>query len=80
MTPEIFAPGVVSIEDGKEYKITFSPDLQEIFFTRRTPHGGNDRLWYCRYENDKLTMPEPAPFGYDCLELEANFSHDGKRI
>jgi hypothetical protein len=48
MTPEIFAPGIVSIENGKEYKITFSPDLLEIFIIRRKPHGENDRLWYSR--------------------------------
>jgi Tol biopolymer transport system component len=80
MTPEIFAPGIVSIEEGKEYKITFSPDLREIVFTRRTPRGGNDRLWYCRFEDGKLNKPVPAPFGHDCLELEASFTPDGMRI
>ena len=80
MTPEVFAPGIVSIEEGKEYKITFSPDLQEIFFTRRTPKGRNDRLWYNRLENGKLTIPKIAPFSYDCLESDACFSPDGKRL
>ena len=28
---EVFAPGIVSIEEGKEYNITISPDLEEIF-------------------------------------------------
>ena len=77
---EIFVPGVVSIEEGKEYKITFSPDLQEIYFTRRTPGGRDDRLWYSRLENGRLTMPELAPFAYDCLESDACFTPDGKRL
>jgi Tol biopolymer transport system component len=77
---EVFAPGIVSIEDGKEYKITISPDLQEIFFTRRTPNGRNDRLWYSRLENGALTTPEPAPFAYDSLETDACFAPDGSRL
>lgn len=76
---QVFAPGIVSIENGKEYKITFSPDL-DIFFTRRTPSGQNDRLWHSHLENGKLTMPELAPFGYDCLESDASFTPDGKRL
>jgi Tol biopolymer transport system component len=77
---EVFAPGIVSIEDGKEYKITVSPDLQEIFFTRRTPNGRNDRLWYSRLENGALTTPELAPFAYDSLESDACFTPDGRRL
>jgi Tol biopolymer transport system component len=77
---QVFAPGVVSIEDGKEYKITFSPDLQEILFTRRTPQGKNDRIWYSRLENGKLTTPELAAFACDCLEMDPSFTPDGNRV
>ena len=77
---EVFAPGVVSIEDGKEYKITFSPDLQEIFFVRRTPNGGNDRIWYSRIEDGALTGPVLAPFSYDCFEMDPAFTPDGNRV
>ena len=34
------------------------PDLQEIFFTRRTPGGSDDRIWTSRLENGTLTTPE----------------------
>ena len=77
---EIFAPGIVSIEEGKEYKITFSPDLQEVFFTRRTPNGRNDRIWYTRLENGTLTIPELASFAYDSLEMDPSFTPDGNRV
>jgi hypothetical protein len=77
---QVFAPGIVSIEEGKEYKIAVSPDLQEVFFTRRTPRARDDRLWYSRLENGELTMPELAPFSYDSLESDACFSPDGKRL
>lgn len=77
---EVFAPGVVSLEEGKEYNITISPDLQEIFFTRRTPGGRDDRIWTSRIENGRLTLPEPAPFTYDGLETDACFTPDGNRL
>ncbi|MBU0492364.1 MAG: VCBS repeat-containing protein [Chloroflexi bacterium] len=77
---QVFAPGIVSIEDGKEYKIAFSPDLQEIFFTRRTPKGRDDRLWTCWLENGNLTVPELASFAYDTLETDACFTPDGNRL
>jgi len=80
MKPEVFAPGVVSIEDGKEYKISFTPDLSEMVFTRRTPKGRNDRLWYCRFEDGRISTPVPAPFGCDCNEMEASFTPDGNRV
>lgn len=77
---ELFAPGIVSVEEGKDYNITISPDLQEIFFTRRTPGGRDDRIWTSRLENGKLTVPELAPFTYDLLETDACFTPDGNRL
>ena len=77
---EVFAPGVVSIEEGKEYKIAISPDLQEIFFIRRTPFGGDDRLYYSHLEDGQLTIPELGPFAYDSLEADPCFTPDGKRV
>jgi hypothetical protein len=77
---EVFAPGIVSVEEGKEYNITFSPDLQEIFFTRRTPGGKDDRLWCSRLEEGKLTAPGLAPFAHDSLETDACFAPDGNRL
>jgi Tol biopolymer transport system component len=77
---EVFAPGVVSIEDGQEYKITFSPDLQEIFFVRRTPNGRNDHIWYSSLENGVLSAPVLAPFAYDCIEMDPAFTPDGNRL
>ena len=76
----MFAPGIVSIEEGKEYKITISPDLQEIVFTRRTPGGRDDRLWASRLEHGTLAVPELAPFGHDVLETDACFTPDGNRL
>jgi len=80
MTPEVFAPGVVSIEEGKEYKPTISPDATEIFFVRRTPRKRNDCIWTSRLENGKLTVPQIASFTYSCFEGQPCFTPEGERL
>lgn len=42
ITPEIFAPGIVST-DAWELHGTFSPDGEEFFFTRRASLEGYDK-------------------------------------
>lgn len=78
--PEIFAPGIVSIEDGKEYKPTISPDGTELFFIRRTPNKRNDCIYYAKLENGVLSNPSRATFSYNCFEGQPTFSTDGKRL
>jgi len=80
MTPKIFAPGILSIEEGKEYKPTISPDATEIFFIRRTPRKRNDCIWTSRLEKGKLTTPQITPFTYRCFEGQPCFIPDGKRL
>jgi Tol biopolymer transport system component len=77
---EVFAPGIVSIEDGKEYKMTISPDLREVFFTRRTPKGRDDRIWYTQLDDGVLVTPVLAPFTYESLEVGPCFAPDGDRL
>ncbi len=79
-TPKIFSQNIISIDNGKEYNITFSPDLNQIVFTRRTPNGENDRLWYSYLEEEILTIPQRIQFGFDCFETDACFTPEGKRI
>ncbi len=38
MMPELFAPGLISLEEGAEYGSHFSPDLNEFYFTRNYPN------------------------------------------
>jgi len=80
MTPEVFAPGIISTKKQNDSNITFSPDLQEFFFSRRTPGKTDNRLWYSRVEKGKLRVPEPAPFTYNCLEEYPCLSPNGKRL
>ena len=82
MTPEIFAPGIISRTDTQEFAGTFSPDGKEFFFTRRPIYEDFElqRIWYTKIENDKWTEPALAPFTYDCFESEPYISPDGMRL
>lgn len=80
LTPEIFAPDLISIEEGKEYKPTISPDATEIFFMRRTPGGRDDCIWTSILEGSKLTEPHIAGFSYQCFEGQPCFTPDGNRL
>jgi len=80
-TPELFAPGVVSTEEGWEAAVTFSPDGKEFFFTRRADIQGNDnRLMYMQIKDGLWTMPKAAPFAKNLTEYESFIAPDGKTI
>ncbi len=77
--PQIFAPGILSTEDGFEFSGTFSPDVNEYYFTKRK-QGYGQRVWYTKIKNGRWTQPELAPFTYDCFEFEPYISSDGKYL
>lgn len=79
-TPEIFAPGLISTKDNIEFAGTFSPDFREFFFTRRKNGTFDNRIYHVKFENNKLTEPELAPFSYDCFEFEPHISPNGQLL
>jgi len=81
ITPEIFAPGIISTENAWEAAISFSPDGKEFFFTRRENIQGNEnRIMHSELVNGVWTKPKLAPFARDITEYEAFISPDGKRV
>ena len=60
-TPLVFGPGVVSIKDAKDFAITFSPEMDEIYFTRRKPEEDNE-IYAMKLIDGKWSNPEPAFF------------------
>ena len=80
LTPEVFAPGLVST-DAYEVAGTFSPDGLEYFFTRRPDEGGADnRLYYTRFSDGAWTEPDLAPFARDVMEFEPHITPAGDRV
>lgn len=88
MSPEIFAPGVVSTPGAVELNGVFSPDMTEFFFTRTTvlPGGGEGtaRMHRCRLRPDGTwTPPEPVqvwPDNATSLAVDMTYSLDGNRL
>ncbi len=81
LSPEIFAPGIVSTEKAWEAAVSFSPDGKELFFTRREDiRGTENRIIYSEFLDGKWTKPSLAPFARDITEYEAFVSPDGKKI
>jgi hypothetical protein len=81
MTPEIFAPGIVSTEKVWEAAVSFSPDGKEFFFTRRENIQGNEnRILYMELKDGTWTSPKPAPFALEITEYETFVSPDGKTV
>ncbi len=81
MTAEIFAPGVVSVNGRYEYAVSFSPDLDEMYFS------GNKKdevqiVYYSKRKGDKWTHPKKANFtkGRKKNEFEAFVNMTGDKI
>jgi Tol biopolymer transport system component len=80
MSPEIFAPGIISTEEY-EFGGTFSPDGKEYYFTRRPTHQGSEnRIYYSRLIDAGWTDPQIAQFAEDIFEFEPVITPDGQRL
>jgi hypothetical protein len=77
MTPEIFAPGIISTEKV-ELNSVFSPDGREFFFT--ATEGDVDVIYYCKQIDGKWTKPKAAPFSGNAIDVDMSFSPDGSRL
>jgi Tol biopolymer transport system component len=81
LTPEIFAPGIVSLTGRYEGLISFSPDLAEVYF------GANNKnketaIYFSKIEANRWTPIKKANFtkGQKAEEIHPSVSPDGKKI
>ena len=83
MTPEIFAPGIVST-DAHEFSSSFTPDGKEFYFTRRESGQIPTLIMVSKCVDGVWTKPEPAPFNnppqQGQMSFEAMVTPDGKRL
>lgn len=80
MTPEIFAPGIVSTEEYKEFGITFSPDGTEFYFTRGSIEVRQNTIIVCRLKDECWTKPELAYFSGIHYDDEPHITVDGSKM
>lgn len=80
-TAKIFAPGVVSVTGRYEHGISFSADLNEMYFSANKDRGLT-AIYFSRFEDGKWTEIEKANFtkGEKEEEMHPFVSPDGKKI
>jgi hypothetical protein len=77
--PQLFAKGIIST-NSYEFAITFSPEMDELFFTRRN-RGEDNKIYIMQLFNGKWSNPEPTFFtatkGWD---FEPHISPKGDKL
>lgn len=81
LIPEVFAPGIVSIDGRFEGAVSFSPDLEEMYFGADNKDGETS-IYFTRLEGNKWTPINKADFSKGKIDEETHpfVSPDGKRI
>jgi Tol biopolymer transport system component len=81
LIPENFAPGIVSIKGRFDFGISFSPDLNEVYFSVQ-PKSGPADIYFSKIEDKKWQSIQKANFtkGNKAGEMEPFVSADGNRI
>ncbi len=79
LTPEVFAPGLVSTSELNERDVNFSSDGKEFYFTR-WPTEGDWNVMFMRQENGRWTEPQRASFSGKYHEAEAFFAPDENQM
>jgi hypothetical protein len=80
LSPEVFAPGIVSTEEYKEFGITFSLDGTEFYFTRGSIELRQNTIMVCRVKDGCWTKPEPAYFSGTHYDDEPHITVDGSKM
>ena len=75
ITPEIFAPGIVSSSDALEFGIAFMPDGKEFYFSRR-----GVGVMVCVWSDADWSAPRKAPFLKKYKGGAVHIMADGKRL
>lgn len=77
MTPELFAPGIISTE-RVELNSVFSPDGKEFFFA--ATEGDVDIIYYSEQIDGRWAKPKAAPFSGNAIDVDMSYSEDGNRL
>jgi hypothetical protein len=79
MTPEIFAPGIISTDSYSEGCGVFSLDAKSFLFNRFFK-GKPYTISLTEIKDGKWTKPSPAPFNSEYNDWDYNFAPDGKTL
>jgi hypothetical protein len=80
LIPEVFAPGIVSLENRLEHGLSFNYNSKEVIFGTLTENDLNGNIHYAHKVNDVWTKPEIfSPLKNKCAYLPY-FTPDGQSI
>lgn len=78
-TPEVFAPGIVSTTEDRDYSAFFTPDLKEFYFTRRDNKSGKWSLISFKSKNNRWHESVVGPrVGRPMIAPDGKTMHLGK--
>jgi hypothetical protein len=77
-TPQLFAPGVISLAGRTEYGISISPAGDEMLFA--IGDWPDKRTMIMEYKNSHWTSPDTVSFSRTRSAEEAIYSPDGQRV
>jgi hypothetical protein len=77
-TPQIFAPGIISITGRTEYGVSISPDGAEMLFA--IGNWPDKRTMITEYKNNHWSNPDTVSFSSTRSAEEAIYSPDGQRV
>ncbi len=80
MTPEIFAPGIISTENFGEAGGAFTTNGTIFLFNRRTPPESHKTIYYTKLKKGVWTRPAPVPFNSKFGDWSFNFGPDGRTL
>jgi len=75
ITPEVFAPGIVSTPNSREFSGTFSTDGKEYYFFR---FADKPVMMECKENKEGWSAPQPAFFNTEHINYEPHIAYDGK--
>ncbi|WP_224242507.1 TolB family protein [Hyalangium gracile] len=80
-TPEVLAPGFISLPEQEEYRIVFTPDGRTAFWSVGTeffPFSRQATIVYTEWRHGRWTQPQVAPFSGVYSDLDPFVSPDGR--
>lgn len=80
LTPEIFAPEILSVDKYPHGHLTFSKDGKTIYWSAYPKGKSNQTIFFSAFDGKNLVSPMKASFAADSGNGGPAISYDGKRL
>ncbi len=77
VTPEVFAPGIISRDEDMEYACTFSPDGSEIYYSVREGKTGMPKVYMSTFLDGAWHEPCEIEYDEEGILFEPHYANDG---